>query len=700
MQYKIFVFLTIVTLALGTLLFLVFRDDPLALLRFRWFLSNNPMRNLSEAAPAFAANPGSLGYGALALFAMVVVGLLIRFITNAELQALRDRVIAAEVRKAELETLLQDALWKERQARVSKESAQKTLEARFISMVETQDRLAEAEKLLRTREKELNALRTNVNVTASAQPQLLSAQQTGLAEELREKTLLLQDKESAIRQLEERLIAAGDALQAERAQKEQSERKHDEETGNLRARLAEIAADQERAENSFTAELASKQSEMKQLETSLNAKISALDANLNHAQELLRSRSTELQAARSEAAMFKGQMADLISAKEQIETAAAKDLKDKTEELQARGTALREIQESTREKIHGLELRLAAKERLEHERDQEIADLKGRIANTAVATSQTETLLAAELRKEKEQSASREARIQDLEGTFAQKIHALERQLSDRNALLERANRELDAVKAEMTQRERRLADSVSSRQEMEKTLKEELAKAAELLKSERVAFEKREAANTSTIRNLEEVGHQKSAVLEENKAKHDSLVIELKKVAATRDLLQEQLSKAVEERSAQQATIDALEEKFRRTLDPLKTQINEQQRLLASREQDLRSFKAKTDALNAQLLAMRASEEAASKQPAEERRSESDLETKKRLHALELALEEKEDLLKSDQQKIERLEAELKEKRTTLAKYEIGAWQAYERRVAWKERLRKVGISIKDREL
>jgi hypothetical protein len=69
-------------------------------------------------------------------------------------------------------------------------------------------------------------------------------------------------------------------------------------------------------------------------------------------------------------------------------------------------------------------------------------------------------------------------------------------------------------------------------------------------------------------------------------------------------------------------------------------------------------------------------------------------------VRALESLLQEKEDLLKSHDQKIERLESELKEKRTALAQVEIGAWQSYERRVVWKQRLAKFGISIKNREL
>jgi hypothetical protein len=39
----------------------------------------------------------------------------------------------------------------------------------------------------------------------------------------------------------------------------------------------------------------------------------------------------------------------------------------------------------------------------------------------------------------------------------------------------------------------------------------------------------------------------------------------------------------------------------------------------------------------------------------------------------------------------------ELKEKKTALARHEIEVWQGIERRGAWKHRLSKIGIRLKD---
>ena len=52
-----------------------------------------------------------------------------------------------------------------------------------------------------------------------------------------------------------------------------------------------------------------------------------------------------------------------------------------------------------------------------------------------------------------------------------------------------------------------------------------------------------------------------------------------------------------------------------------------------------------------------------------------------KRIRALESLLSEKEEILKHNDEKMERLESELKEKRKELARHEIEVWQDIEKR-------------------
>jgi hypothetical protein len=63
----------------------------------------------------------------------------------------------------------------------------------------------------------------------------------------------------------------------------------------------------------------------------------------------------------------------------------------------------------------------------------------------------------------------------------------------------------------------------------------------------------------------------------------------------------------------------------------------------------------------------------------------------------LENLLNEREQLLQARDKLIQNLMNELKEKKTQLARQEIEVWQKIERREAWKHRLSKFGIRIKD---
>jgi chromosome segregation ATPase len=191
---------------------------------------------------------------------------------------------------------------------------------------------------------------------------------------------------------------------------------------------------------------------------------------------------------------------------------------------------------------------------------------------------------------------------------------------------------------------------------------------------------------------------------LEKYKAAQTSLTAELNSTKSDRDLLRGELTKTIAARKTQESTIKEFNENVNRTVDALNSRLAEQQKLLGNRDEEIRQLKTEINALTTQAAERGPAKDLASdsvhEEPAERASIEAQREMMKEMRALKNSLQEKEDLLKSYDQRIERLESELKEKRTALAKYEVGAWQAYERRVVWKQRLAKFGISIKDREL
>ena len=159
------------------------------------------------------------------LSAMIMVGLTIKLAMNAELRAFSNRLVEAEVAKAELESALQDSLWKEKHARGAKDTAMKDLEATVGKLMVAEHQLIESNQLVDIRDKELNALRSQVNILADQPGGMASGsvqQQQELRDELRLKTELLQAKDAAVGELEKNLNGKVHALETQLITKEQS----------------------------------------------------------------------------------------------------------------------------------------------------------------------------------------------------------------------------------------------------------------------------------------------------------------------------------------------------------------------------------------------------------------------------------------------------------------------------------------------
>jgi chromosome segregation ATPase len=123
-------------------------------------------------------------------------------------------------------------------------------------------------------------------------------------------------------------------------------------------------------------------------------------------------------------------------------------------------------------------------------------------------------------------------------------------------------------------------------------------------------------------------------------------------------DLLQEELRKAAEVLKAKDSTIKELEANSKKTVDLLKDRLGEQQNLLKSRDEELQALKSEINSLHAQLATIEPVTEWEKTLLREERSKENATkpfeENLKEVQALESLLHDKEDLLKSHDQKIE----------------------------------------------
>ena len=112
---KIWILLFAVTLSLGALIVMLWSDDPDTLLHFRRLLSRNPLALVTDGILDHM-NSAKVWYGGIGLVAVIMFGLLLKTVRGGEIQAFRERLVATEVAKAELATLLQDTVWKEKHA--------------------------------------------------------------------------------------------------------------------------------------------------------------------------------------------------------------------------------------------------------------------------------------------------------------------------------------------------------------------------------------------------------------------------------------------------------------------------------------------------------------------------------------------------------------------------------------------------------
>jgi chromosome segregation ATPase len=711
-QTKIMIVMFTVTLALGALVLMYASDDVLR--RFRWYVLNDPLQLLADVTLGLRTS-GGLWYGWISLSAMIMVGLTIKLVMNVELRAFSNRLVEAQVAKAELETLLEDSQWKERHARAAKDVAMKDLEATVGKFMAAERQLMESQELLENQEREMIGLRSQVNALTEQTGGIVSpdlGEQRELRVELRKKTELLQAKDSSIRQLEKNLTGRVQALESQLDAKDKAVRERDKELVTLNEELSRAQAATNQAERSLAEELRkenqalqAKDSAMRDLEKNLTAKVRALSAQLIEKQQLLQNRSTELETLKTEMSGLSKQVADAASARERAENVLQQELKKKTELLQSKDAAFKELRESSTANVYALENQLNDKEKLLKERDKELETLKMQLTRTGAAKNQVEISLAEELRKERESLRAKESALKELEKNWRAKLHALETQMTEKQELLQIRNTEFEALKSEASLLTARVAEAALTKDRAEKVLQQELRKKTELMQSKDVAFKELETSLSARFHDLENQLGEKEASLKDRMTELDALRSQLTKMGSSQkdveSLLRQELSKAKAVLQARDSTIKELEERSNKTVKTLEHQLREQENLLSSRDGELTALRSEVGTLKTRLSKAGSAMERAEGLPQGKMANESVIkqleESSKRTRFLESLLSEKEELLKANGEKLERLESELKEKRKELARHEIEVWQQIEKRGLWKRRLSKFGISLKD---
>ena len=193
--------------------------------------------------------------------------------------------------------------------------------------------------------------------------------------------------------------------------------------------------------------------------------------------------------------------------------------------------------------------------------------------------------------------------------------------------------------------------------------------------------------------------------------AKVSELTQSLSEVNAERErserLLQEDLREKTALLESRETSIDDLEGQLRDRLESVERQMAEKHKLLETSGAEIAELREQLYAMTERFNEAEAAKVALESSLQEERSKNVGKElvavgmdgeqANGTVPGLETLLGEREKLLQARDKLIQNLMTELKEKKTQLAKQEIEVWQKIERREAWKHRLSKIGIRMRD---
>jgi chromosome segregation ATPase len=453
-RYKILILLFTVTLGLGTLTLLHSSNDNDALLRFRSLFSNRTLYNLKHTL-ASITDGASLWYGGLSLFAIIMILLVFRIARRHNSKALREQFAALKAANAESAKLRP---CESMSAKAGADSAIRAelkvmtdlLQEKDATITELENNLSGKQQLLQNRSKELDDLKSKVNALTEQLTDFRLAREraeTVLQQELK-KTKVLQAKDSIITGLENNLTVTQELLQ-KRSQELDALRSN---ANALTAQLTDFRLAKERAENVLQRELEktkilqAKDSVLVELEDGLSGQVHALERELGEKQELLQTRSRELKAAKSKTNTLRERLTALGTAKKQTENVLQQQLKNKTDLLQAKDAAMKELQENLNAKVYALEAQLKEKQKLLEDRDME-SEVPGSegpsLAESGPARKRAQSLLLQELQNRAELLEAKDAVVKELQERLNSTVHALENARSELEKLAEQHDTQL-----------------------------------------------------------------------------------------------------------------------------------------------------------------------------------------------------------------------------------------------------------------
>jgi chromosome segregation ATPase len=661
---------------------------------------------------------------------------------DSELRAIQKRLGETTAAKERAERLYQQESLKIQEALRAKESVIEEMDQkRNVAARALHDELAQKDLLLQVRDDELKGLKAELKAVTLRWNEMAAAKEQtekALAEETQKAQRLREAHDVANRALQERLGKEIKELEGQLGERRESLMNREREVTELKTQitsvgeqLTKIKAASERTVASLQQQLR-KETENRQsadsahrlLEESLKSKIETLEKQLAERQESVGGRDTEVVSLRSEIAALNQRAAEMAAAKEEADRLLREAINQNDELVRsndARAATLKTLEEDQIAKLRDLESELVDKNSLLQARESELRDSKRQLAELNSSTEQALNRLQDDVRRKSDLLEEKEISFRSLEERLTGKVRSLETELTEHQESLRNRDRELRTVTSKANQLSAQLAALGSSKDQEAHSLRDELKQGKELLQARDAALKAAADQFAAERRSLEMQLHEKQRIMETRDAEIDALmakVAELTQNLAELGAQQERADRLFQEQLREKAALvktreSAADETGKRMvskLQSLERQLDEKHRLLENSGAELAELRKQNQLVTQRLSETEAAMERAQSALQEERLRANGIskalvpvtpeavgESDGDAGAVETLLNERNVLLKSRDKLIQDLMSELKEKKSQLAKFEIEVWQDIEKRAAWKQRLSKIGIRLKN---
>src|SRR6266540_1396601 len=666
---KVVVLLVVAALILGAVIYFAFRENEVEANHFRWLLATNLKYSLSSPGRFVDELPaGSLIYGGLTIFAVVMAIIVLKMIRDGEIQALRRHLLNLRAEKNQTESLLQEEVWKGKHERQARDSVRKDLESSIDNIELLITELNEKEKLLKARDTELMAAKSGAPDYADSGPSKDPAERL-LRDELKKKTEMLQASNSTINELQQRLSAKTRQWESQLREKDGLLKGREQELDGLRTeivdlggRLGEMEAAKKRAEDLLHEELRQKKQvleandlAMRTEEKRLSEKIRILESQVSEKERLLRTRDTEVNG-------FRKQLSELDAAKEQMESRFQEELRKVDQDRRAKEDIINDLEQRLGTSLHGLRNEVGEKDLLLQARDGELKALNSevkaislRLSEMAAAKVRAEESLGEELRKEKHQREADKTVFREKEEHLDKEILLLTAQLNERNEALKSRDGDIKSLRQEVKAVALRLDELNAAKEHTEALLQKELQEEKQQREAKELTSRELEERYGKQVQSLKgQLGEKDAFLASRNeeikslKTQVDSLAEQLSKLGSAKEraasLLQQKLRKEKEVLQASDSAIKEIEDSFKARIQSLEDQLHAKQELVGSRDREVDALTSEMASLNQRMAELGAAKEHTER-------------------LFQEAVRERADLLQSKDAGIKRLEEDLAEK-------------------------------------